>query len=282
LTLSRERFESPGGAVASTAESIDPMNGLWSLVAYTLRILRKKSGLSQAAVGVLVSADHKTVSNWEAGRNHPPIDALRTLDIEWKTGKLLEALHHYASTLQAPTKFLAFAEYEAVATILRINAVAYIPGLLQTPEYARTTFTLAGSADVEGQVSKRMARQGILTRGDPPYVSILLSEVALLLIPTDIRREQLQKLVDIADLPNVTLRLVPIDAGVQVGLEGAFYLSSTPEREIGFVETPARGRLVSEVDDLRRLNVAFDRTTGYALSPRTTRARLDDMIEAPQ
>jgi transcriptional regulator with XRE-family HTH domain len=278
--MSRKRTESLGGAVTSAAESIDPLSGLWSLLAHTLRILRKRAGLSQGAVGVIVSADHKTVSNWEAGRNHPPIEALRTLDIEWKTGRLLESLHHYASTMQAPTKFLAFAEYEAVATILRINAVAYIPGLLQTPEYARTAFLLAGEPDVEGQVSKRMCRQELLTRSDPPYVSILLSEVALLLIPTDIRKSQIERLVEISDFPNVTLRVVPIDAGVQVGLEGAFYLSNTPEREVGFVETPARGRLVTEKDDLRRLSVAFDRTTGYALSPSATRARLNEMIEA--
>ena len=169
-----------------------------------------------------------------------------------------------------------------MATILRINAVAYVPGLLQTAEYARTTFTLAGSTNVEGQVSKRMARQALLTCEVPPYVSIMLSEVALLLVPAEMRQEQVQKLVDVSDLPNVTLRLVPIDAGVQVGLEGAFYLSTTPEREVGFVETPARGRLVTEVDDLRRLNVAFDRTTGCALSPSATRARLQAMMEAAQ
>lgn len=266
--------------MTTTAESIDPMAGLWSLLAYTLRILRKRHHLSQAAVGVLVSADHKTVSNWEAGRNHPPVESLRTLDTEWKTGGLLEALHHYAKTMQAPAEFLAFAEYESRAHVIRINGVAFIPGLLQTPEYATRAFTLAGHPDVEGQVEERLTRQAVLRRAEAPYVSVLLSEVALLVLPSDIRLGQLERLCEVSDLANVTLRLVPIDAGPQAGLAGAFHLFSTPAREVGFVETPARGRLVTEMDDLRRLTVAFDRISGRALSPEATRARFQEMIEA--
>ncbi|WP_433326928.1 Scr1 family TA system antitoxin-like transcriptional regulator [Spirillospora sp. CA-294931] len=266
----------------STAESIDPLTGLWALLAVQLRILRKQQRTSQAAVGSLVGADHKTVSNWEAQRNHPPVDALRTLDTEWKTGGLLEALHHYAKTMQAPAKFLAVVEYESLANVIRINGVAFIPGLLQTPEYARDVFTMAGTPDVEGQVTQRVERQAVLTREDAPYVSILLSEVALVVVPAHLRTGQVEKLIEIADLPNVSLRLVPVDAGLQVGLEGAFHLFSTAEREVGFVETPARGRLVTEMDDLRRLTVAFDRTSGRALSPEATRASLQEMIEVPQ
>ncbi|MFA1546663.1 Scr1 family TA system antitoxin-like transcriptional regulator [Actinomadura chokoriensis] len=268
--------------MTSSAESIDPMAGLWSLLAYTLRKLRQQHRMSQAAVGRLVAADHKTVSNWEAGRNHPPTEALRTLDAEWNTGGLLAALHHYADTMQAPVEFLAFAEYESLANVIRMNGVAFVPGLLQTPEYAREAFTLAGVLDVQDQVDRRMERQAVLTRADPPYVSILLSEVALTVIPPAIRLGQLTKLIEVADLPNVTLRLVSLDVGLQVGLEGAFHLFTTPEREVGFVETPARGRLVTETEDLRRLTVAFDRTSGRALSPEATRARLQEMIEAQQ
>jgi hypothetical protein len=238
--------------------------------------------MSQAAVGALVMADHKSVSNWEAGRNHPPVDALRTLDAEWKTGGLLEALHHYAKTMQAPAKFLAVVEYEELATVIRINGVAFVPGLLQTPEYAREVFTFAGSADVEGQVTRRINRQEVLTRPDAPYVSVLLNEVSLLLIPAELRQAQLQRLAEVAEMPNVLLRLVPVAAGLQVGLEGDFYIFSTPAREVGFVETPARGRLVTETDDLRRLTVAFDRTSGRALSPEATRERLQQMIEGRQ
>jgi hypothetical protein len=230
----------------------------------------------------MVGADHKTVSNWEAARNHPPIEALRTLDGEWKTGGLLEALHHYAGTMQAPAQFRAFAEYESFASVIRINGVAFVPGLLQTPEYARAVFILAGEPDVEGQVAQRLERQTLFARPDPPYVSVLLTEVALLLIPADLRRVQLERLAEIADRPNVTLRLVPVDVGPQVGLGGAFHLFNTPEREVGYVETLARGRLVTEMGDLRKLAVAFDRTSGRALSPEATRVRLQEMIEAHQ
>lgn len=268
--------------MASTAESINPMDGLWSLLAFMLRKLRQQHRLSQADVGRIVAADHKTVSNWEAGRNHPPVEALRMLDTEWRTGGLLEALRHYAKTMQAPAQFLAFVEYEALADVVRINGVAFIPGLLQTPEYAAEAFTLAGETAVEDHVRRRMERQSVLTRVNPPYVSILLSELALTVIPAALLPGQLVRLAEVADLPHVTLRLVPATVGLQVGLAGDFYLFTTAAREVGFVETPARGRLVTEVEDLRRLNVAFDRTGGRALTPEATRSRLQEMIEAHQ
>ncbi|REE97772.1 helix-turn-helix domain-containing protein [Thermomonospora umbrina] len=263
----------------SVAESLDPLGGLWSLLAVHLRILRKQNGMSQVAVGTLVAADHKTVSNWEAGRYHPPVEALRILDVEWKTGGLLEAIHHYAKTMQAPAKFRAISEYEEMADVIRVNGVGFIPGLLQTAEYAREAFTTAGILEVEKQVERRLQRQDLFTRPTPPYVSVLLSEVAVLLIPPSLRRAQLGKLLEISDRHHVTLRMVAVNAGLHLGLEGDFYIYSTPLRELGFVETPARGRLVTEADDLRRLTVAFDRTSGRALSPEATRAKLQEMIE---
>lgn len=263
-----------------TAESLDPFSGLWTLLAVQLRKQRQRRRVSQAAVGVLVRADHKTVSNWEAGRNHPPVEALRTLDREWDTGHLLEALYHYARTMQAPTRFRAAAEYEAVAAVIRVNGMAFIPGLLQTAEYARQAFVMAGEQDVEGQVSRRLERQAVFGRENPPYVSILLAEMALVLTPNDLRAAQYGKLLETANLPHVSLRVVPLNAGLHVGLAGDFWLFSTPERELGFVETPARGRLVTETDDLRTLSVKFDRIGGYALSSEATRAKLQEMIEA--
>lgn len=268
--------------MASTAESINPMDGLWSLLAFMLRKLRQQHRQSQTDVGRLVAADHKTVSNWEAGRNHPPVEALRMLDAEWRTGGLLEALRHYAKTMQAPAQFLAFVEYEAMADVIRMNGVAFVPGLLQTPDYARETFLLAGEPAPEDQVRKRVERQAILNRTNPPYVSILLSEVALTVIPPTLLAGQLIKLTEVADLPHVSLRLVPAAVGLQVGLAGEFYLFTTSAHEVGFVESPTRGRLVTEVEDLRRLNVAFDRTGGRALTPEATRTRLQEMIEAHQ
>ncbi|MFC0040447.1 helix-turn-helix domain-containing protein [Actinomadura rayongensis] len=265
--------------MSSAAESVDPMSGLWATLAVQLRVQRKRAGLSQAAVGRIVNVDHKTVSNWEAQRNHPPVDALRILDTEWRTGGLLEALHHFANTMEAPAEFLTVVEYEAMASVIRINSVAFIPGLLQTPEYAREIFEKGGAPDVTEQVVLRIERQAILTRDDPPYVSVLISEVAPRLIPARLRHGQLERLLEVADLSNVTLRMVPMDAGLHVGLASDFYLFSTPEREVGFVETPARGTLVTENDHLRRLVVKFDRTSADALSPEASRARLQEMIE---
>ncbi|WP_019629527.1 helix-turn-helix domain-containing protein [Actinomadura atramentaria] len=263
----------------SAAESIDPLSGLWDTLAVTLRLLRKNAGMSQAEVGRIVRADHKTISNWEARRNAPPIEAMRELDKTWGTGGILESLHYHASHLAAPLEFLAAVEYEAAATVIRLSGVAFIPGLFQTPEYARAVFEQAGEPDVKGQVAVRTQRQSILARENPPYISALISEIALLLTPLPLKRAQFARLLEVASLPHVTLRLLPADAGLQSGLGGDFYIYSTPTREVGYVETPARGSLIAETGDLRKLVVAHDRTAGAALSPDATRAHLKSLID---
>lgn len=266
--------------MARPADPLDPLAGLWHFLGVELRRLREEHGLSQDEAGALCGYSGKRFSNWErAVESRPRIEPMRTLDNEWNTGGRLATLHHYASTVQDPIEFLPSAEYEAQATVIRLNAVTWLPGLLQTPDYARVAFTAYGAPNVGDQVTKRMERQKVLTRTNPPHVSMLLSEAALLLVPSEVAEKQLERLRELSELPHVGIRLVPLSAGLHPGLDGSFQLFSTPEREVGYVETPARGRLVTEADDLRRLAVTFDRTGWVALSPEATRDRLREMIE---
>lgn len=63
------------------------------------------------------------------------------------------------------------------------------------------------------------------------------------------------------------MRLVPLSAHLHAGLEGDFYILTTPEREVWVRGTAARGRLITEPVDLRRLHLTFERTSWVALSP---------------
>lgn len=265
--------------MSSAAESMDPMAGMWNWLAVELRNQREKARGSQTDAGEIAGYSRKTVSGWEAGRSKPPLEALKKLDDAWNTRGVLARIHHYATVVQEPAKFMTFSEYEDQANVIRISAITWMPGLLQTPEYARAAFIAAGEPDVEEQLAKRLRRQEVLTRFNAPHVSVLLFEAVLLIIPQDIAQGQLERLLELSQLPNIGIRLVPLSAGLHDGLDGQFQIFRTPEREVGFVETSARGRLVTEEDDLRKLTVSFDRTSWVALSPDVTRTRLREMIE---
>lgn len=269
--------------MSSAAELIDPDAGMWQWLAYELRFQRERARKSQTEVAELTGYSRKAVSHWEAGRSKPPVESLEKLDEAWNTGGLLVRIHHYATTVQAPGTFMTFAEYEAQATMIEVSALAWLPGLLQMPEYAEEAFRAAGAPDVETEVASRLARQEIFKRSEPPFLTALIHEAVLLVdLPPEIWQGQFERLLELSELRHVVLRLVPLSAGLHVGLDGAFSIFSTPDREVAFVETSARGRLVIEPEDLRRLRVSFHRISAVALSPDATRAKLREMIERPR
>lgn len=264
--------------MARPPKPLEPRSGLWAYLGWELRRLREAHALTQTEAAKIVGYEPGVFSKWELGVLPPPEAALIKLDETWGTGGRLAHLRYFALTTKQPVKFMALADYEAQATMIRICEVLWVPGLFQTPEYARMAFEAFG-VDPETEVPERLERQKILTKDDPPYLSVLLAETALMQIPAVIARGQLERLLEASTLPNVTLRLVPVGAGLHVGLNGAFQILTTPEAEIAHADTGIGGMPLAEVTDLRKLAIRFDRISAVALSTDATRSRLREMIE---
>jgi len=144
--------------------------------------------------------------------------------------------HDYSDIL--PGWFEAYVGLEEAATQIRAYEVQFVPGLLQTKDYARAVTLLghaaAPAAEIERRVSLRMAREVVLTRPDPPNVWAVLDE-AVLRRPVggaDVMRGQLKHLLEMARQPNVTIQIIPFQAGGHAAAGGPFSILRFAERDL--------------------------------------------------
>jgi transcriptional regulator with XRE-family HTH domain len=192
-----------------------------------LRSLRSASGLSSQQV-----ADWLGVSRWKVGRlengqrGASQADIVRLCDLfqvdEEQCSRLIE-LAAEGKERAWWSRSLPYAEYvglEAAADSICDYGLAVVPGLLQTPDYARALVRAGGPAltpdIVEQRVETRMDRQRVLHSPDPPAFAAVLDESVLHRVVESpvVMLAQLRKLLDMSELRNVSIRVVPFDAGV--------------------------------------------------------------------
>ncbi|TDC36332.1 XRE family transcriptional regulator [Micromonospora sp. 15K316] len=202
-----------------------------------LRQLRRREALTLEQVcDRLGWASTSKLSRIELGQSRPDLaDVLDLLDVYEVPGPLRDQLiviARDAATSRGWWKTLAemgerqrtYAELEAGAARIVEYQPAVVPGLLQTPGYARLRLAPAVALDpehdLEAEVRARAVRQQVLRRADPPRYTALLAEAACdpEEIPVEVWREQLRHLVALSELPNVTLRLLPRGATALSGL----------------------------------------------------------------
>src|SRR5262249_35518830 len=121
--------------------------------------------------------------------------------------------HDYSDIL--PNWFEAYVGLEEAATQIRAYEVQFIPGLLQTGDYARAVTLLgypnASGREIDRRVGLRLARQAFFPRPNPPNIWIVLDE-AVMKRPiggAEVMRAQIKHLIDISARPNVTIQIVP-------------------------------------------------------------------------
>jgi transcriptional regulator with XRE-family HTH domain len=170
-----------------------------------------------------------------------------------------------------------FISLEADATAMRIFEALRIPGLLQTEDYVRTMIRAGTSPphpdEQDALVAVRLTRQQILTRPDPPRLWVIISEAALQqnVGGSQVMGAQLGRLLEVAQLGNVMLQVLPNSAGATPGLDGPFTTLDIGERgelSIVYVDTLTRAWYLEDDEDLRRYRLAFDHLCAAALSQR--------------
>jgi hypothetical protein len=97
---------------------------------------------------------------------------------------------------------------------------------------------------------------------------------------TEVMRSQLARLLELSELPHVTLRVVPRSAGAYEGLDGPFKVITVEEGEIAFVEAPNGGRLVMDAAEVRGLRLRFDRIGAIALPIDSSRSLVKQIMES--
>ncbi|MCO6006054.1 helix-turn-helix domain-containing protein [Actinoallomurus purpureus] len=167
-------------------------------------------------------------------------------------------------------------DLETAASQLRIFQALAIPGLLQTPDYARAIITRSGPLDldeeeVERRVQLRMQRQAILARDGDLGLWVVLDEAALRRVigSSQIMHGQLIHLAREARQPNVTVQVIPYDVGPHASLPGSAGIFSFPQprdRDVVFVDTLAGTLFLEREADVRAATLGFDHLRASALS----------------
>ncbi|MER6633464.1 helix-turn-helix transcriptional regulator [Streptomyces sp. NPDC000987] len=139
-----------------------------------------------------------------------------------------------------PEWFSLYVSLEGAARIIRTYEPHFVPGLLQTPEYARAvmeagTVGQTGPEGVERHVSLRMARQGLLERPDPPHLWVIMDETVLrrpVSIRGEVMRDQLDKLLEFTERDRITLQVAEFADGPHPGTVAPFTLFRFAQPEL--------------------------------------------------
>jgi len=173
-----------------------------------------------------------------------------------------------------PQHFHTFLNWEVALVERRQFETLLVPGLLQTSEYARALVTgihpdLAED-EVERRVSARITRQQILTRTAPPRFHVIL-DAGVLERPIGeprVMRNQLRRLTESAETPNIMIQVLPKSVGAGPALEGPFSILSLPEPmpDVGYAEGSGRAVYVEDRDRVREFTLRFGVLTEQSLS----------------
>jgi hypothetical protein len=146
--------------------------------------------------------------------------------------------HSYGDVL--PEWFRTFVGLEEAASLIRGYEPHWVPGLLQTEDYARasvkTGFPDAPDGEVERRVTLRLARQKILDRPEPPQLWVVIDEAVLRRAAATTgpaaMRAQIDRLIEATERPKITLQVLTFAAGMHPAAFGLFYLLRFPDREM--------------------------------------------------
>jgi len=178
--------------------------------------------------------------------------------------------------LQSMAEYVAL---EDIATSLRTWQVAIVPGLLQTPDYARALAVGNGSwedpDEIEPFVESRMARQARLSGDRPLELRVVVHEGALrqLVGGREVMKEQLGRLLDVARQPNVKLQVMPYIAGAHPGMTSAFTIVSFAEPgalDVVHMDTTSTTLWLESDTDAERHGSLFDRISRLGLAQHTS------------
>jgi hypothetical protein len=216
-----------------------------------LRRLRRAGGITAEDAGHEIRASHAKISRLECGRvsfKERDVADLLTFygvtDPEERAAVLTLARqantpgwwHKYGDVL--PSWFEIYVGLEEAASVIRSYELQFVPGLLQTPDYARAVIMLANAEasdeELDRRVGLRMRRQERLTGSDAVKFWAIVDEAALLrpLGGEKVLRAQLEHLIEVTENPNVTVQIVPFERGGHSAAGGPFTILRFVEPEL--------------------------------------------------
>lgn len=242
--------------------------------AAVLRSHRDAAGLSRPQLAKALGCTYQWIEKLETGQRAPSEATARDLDTYFKTPATFHAMwleiRRAGKYTELPPGFAGFVDLEANATIMYIFENMVVTGLFQTHGYAHEVLKAGRKPEVVEQlIATRMERQEILVRDDSPEIVFVLDEWVLHRPIGDekTRKEQIGRLIELAEQPNITIQIVPSRTGAYAGVMGAFTMLSFDDApDLAYVEGHAGGQAIDLPDKVRTHALRFSLIRGAAMS----------------
>ncbi|MEV5985976.1 helix-turn-helix transcriptional regulator [Streptomyces sp. NPDC052051] len=251
-----------------------------------LRLLRTERGLSLRKLGEALGWDWSLFGKMESGQTLGSPEVVQALDQYYGTPGLLLALWELAvaDPSQFKERYRRYMTLESEAVSLWHFAAASLPGLLQTPEYARELLAAGGLCgdELDAQVEARVGRREVLMTDFAPQFRTILSEVVLRtpLRDAEARHAQLDHLLCMESRANVAIHVLPMSAGLHALTNtDIMFLRGAGGLTTAWVENGYAGDLVQETAAVERLQHRYDLVRDLALSPAESRKFILSMLE---
>ncbi len=240
-----------------------------------LRRRRAAAGLSLEDLGAKISFSGSLIGKVETGERMPSPDLARACDEALGTdgifARLCKAIKEEIRAY--PSGFPEFLDKEREATSICEFDVLYLPGLLQTEDYARALFRAGRPRDsndeVDQLVAARLERQQILDRSKPPMLWFVIDEAALRrpVGGPAVMAAQLGHIARLAERPGVVIQVMPFATGAHAGLLGTFTLLSLGDgTDLAYTESVTVSQLIERPEDVAEFALAYDMLRIEALS----------------
>lgn len=263
---------------------LDPTAGPLDFFGAEVRRWRTAAGLSQEQLGQKVGYSGAQVGKVETSERAPSQDFAEGCDraVPEACGLFLR-LYQLARRWDGgyPSWFTQWVEAERRASTLRTWQPLILPGLLQTPDYARALFLAWRGSDSDAEldqlVNARIERQAIFQPPNPPSLWAVIDEGVLRrrIGSAKVMREQLEHLIAVSERSKITVQVVPADVGAHVGLLGAFFIASFENAPgIVYLESPDEGQTTERPSAVAKITETFDMLRAEALP----RAASQDLI----
>jgi len=270
------------------------------LLGSQLRMLREVKGITREEAGYAIRASGSKISRMELGRvsfkERDVTDLLKLYGVDEDETATLVALaiqanspgwwHKYGDVL--PDWFQVYVGLEEAASLIRLYEVQFVPGLLQTADYARAVVRLgqpaAAPEEIGRRISLRMGRQELLTKPGGPRLWAIVDEAALRrpIGGKEVMRAQLEQLILATEEPQVTLQVMPFRSGGHAAEAGAFTIMRFPEPDLPdvvYLEQLTSALYLDKRDDVEKYTEVMERLSVESESPERSVDILSGMLE---
>lgn len=250
-----------------------------------LKAWREAAGLRAGEFGAAIGYGEDQIYKVEGGRRIPRPELLDRADEVLGARGKIAAMKQDVAEVRYPKKIRDLAKLEARAVELLAYGNSSFHGLLQTAEYARALFVMRQPAypqdEVERGVAARVARQSIFKRSPGPTLGFVMDEVVLRrpLGGKMVLRRQLEHLLKIGELRNITVQVMPMDREEHAGIDGEIQVLKFKDgTAVGRSEGASGGRPVTDPKQLRILELRYGMIRAQALTPSESLAFIEQLL----